>query len=79
MVKRPSREKQRQRSASGELTEAEKPCSKKSRRKASEDVTWILDTTLIIDDDDDDSTWVDDEEEEDNDYDEFLASLLKNN
>jgi ATP-dependent Lon protease len=78
MVKRRSREKPRERAASGDLSEGDKQPRKKNCRKASEDVTWVVDTTLIIDDDDDDSTYVDDEEDSIH-YDQFLAGLLKKN
>jgi len=72
MVKRTTREKVKERSASGDLSESEKQPRKRRCRKASEDVTWVIDTTLIIDDDDSDSTYEDEES-----YDEFLAKLLK--
>jgi ATP-dependent Lon protease len=73
MGKRAARDKPRERTTSGDLTEESK---KRTCRKKSEDVTWVIDTTLIIDDDDD-STYVDSEDE--STYDEFLASLLKRN
>jgi ATP-dependent Lon protease len=80
MVNRPSREKQRKRTTSGDLSDVEKQPKKKTCRKPSEDVIWVIDTTISPDDDDedeDDSTYVEEEDSEDAAYDEFLASLLK--
>jgi ATP-dependent Lon protease len=78
MVKRPSREKPRERTASGDLTDQDTQKKKRSCRKASADVVWVADTTLVMDDDDSDSTY-DEEDEQERAYDEFLASLLKKN
>ena len=79
MVKRPSRDKPKERKGSCDLSDTDKAPKKKSCRKASEDVVWVADTTFIIDDDD--SSYVDEDansEDEmlDQAYDEFLASLI---
>lgn len=73
MPKRPSRECAKDRKVSADLTD-EDPQKKRRNRKASEDVTWVIDTTINAEDDDsDDSTYVPDE-----DYEEILKHILEN-
>jgi ATP-dependent Lon protease len=73
MPKRPSRESAKERKGSADLTDDDRK-KKKSCRKASEDVVWVIDTTLASDSDSDDSTYV--PEDDMPDYEEFLKYML---
>jgi ATP-dependent Lon protease len=73
MVKRSSREAQKERKGSADLTDDDRKKKRRDRKK-SEEVVWVIDTTLQSDDDDD-STYLPEEHGEE--YEEFLESLLK--
>jgi ATP-dependent Lon protease len=74
MPKRPSRESAKERKGSADLTDDDRN-KKKTRRKASEDVVWVIDTTLAPDSDSDDSSYV--PEDDMPEYEEFLKYMLK--
>jgi ATP-dependent Lon protease len=72
MVKRSSREGPKERKGSADLTDEDRKKKRRDRKK-SEDVVWVIDTTLQSDDD---STYIPDEEHGE-EYEEFLAELLR--